>query len=134
MTVIAERLIARRTAAAERGPGFFEHCRGCVDLEIAPKIEGPVRCDPYLITTGSRLLHPSVRTSKVQRSRRTALHDIRNFCGMRLRGIQPDSPAQVEHPWQTAHAFFRVDTPLHVVTDGDVSGVVTTKFVNRVPG
>jgi hypothetical protein len=70
----------------------------------------------------------------VQRSRGTALHGVRNLFGIRLRGVHPYSPGRIEHPWQASHAFFGVDAPLHVVTDGDIFAFVTTELLRREPG
>jgi hypothetical protein len=70
----------------------------------------------------------------VQRYRWAALHGVRNLFGIRLRGVHPYSPGRIEHPWQASHAFFGVDAPLHVVTDGDIFAFVTTELLRREPG
>src|SRR5690348_5733588 len=134
MAAVAERLVGRCAAPAQRHPRFLPDQRVVLteDRDVAADEQRAVRAFLYRGFLRHRLLRPAVQTAVVQRARRTALDHLADLAGRPVVHDDPRPALIVEHGGEPAQAFGDMDTERRFPGDLDPVVRVRTLDLRRV--
>src|SRR5580692_3849695 len=111
MTAVAERLVGRCTAPAERHSRVLPDQRVVLteDPDVAADEQRAVRAFLDRSFLRYRLLGPAVQAAEVQRARRTALDHVADLAGRSVVHDDPRPTLIVEHGRKAPQAFADMD-------------------------
>src|SRR5436190_8226553 len=121
VAAVAERLVARGAAAAERDARVFSDHGPVVaeDAQAATQEEGPVRARLDRRFLGHLFLRPAVEPPEVECPGRTRSHRLRDLVRVRRVHRDPRPGIGVEHLRQCANAVLHVDAQARLPRDLD---------------